>query len=430
MKFDSTHLREILRGTGIAVLLRGAGAVLAFAFNVTIARLLGPNGAGIFFIALSFVTVSAVVGKLGLENTLLRFVSTGRNINDWSQVKSIVYLAIKLGGITSFGIALILFMVAPLIAEYLVGDLSLIVPLRILSFTVFNIVITAYMAESLKALKLVRQSMLVSGVFCPAAALILVWPLVITIGPNGAALAYMIGTSIAASFGYLYWRNAVRGTPGEICEFDRSTLWQSCRPLWAMSIINGGILPWAPLLFLAIWGTTEDAGIFGAASRVAMLGTFFLVTVNITLAPKLVELHTSAKLEQISGIAKRIVLLTTLSASPLLCILIFKGDVIMGFFGQGFERGGSTLAILAVGQAVVCVTGVAGQILMMTGNERHMRSSSLLALAMIMISSFLLIPPYGTVGAAIANTIAISCMGIYQARSAILFLRRHRLEHP
>lgn len=55
-KFDS-HVLEVLRGAGLAFLLRGVGAGLAFLLNVAIGRMLGAEGTGVYFLALSVTSI-------------------------------------------------------------------------------------------------------------------------------------------------------------------------------------------------------------------------------------------------------------------------------------------------------------------------------------------------------------------------------------
>ena len=97
----------------------------------------------------------------------------------------------------------------------------------------------------------------------------------------------------------------------------------------------------------------------------------------------------------------------------------------MGLFGPSFVPGGTVLAILALGHAVVCVTGVSGQVLMMTGKEQHMRNASIIALLVVFSLALILIPTYGMHGAAIASATAVASMGLYQLASVYSLCRNN-----
>lgn len=422
------HSREVLNGAALAFALRVVGTGMAFALNVAIGRLLGAEGAGLYFLALSVVTIGSVVTKLGLDNTLLRFIASGASSGDWNKVLGVFRMGMRLATGTSLTAAGAVFLLAPWIAGYIFGEPALTPTLQVMSTGLFTFATMTLLAESLKGLKRIRNSMLVSGVLYPGIALIVIWPLAGRFGVPGAAMAYVLGTGGAAAIGWAMWRANLAGVAAPTPAFERALLWQSCRPLWVMSIINRGILPWAPLFLLGIWGTSDEAGIFGAATRVAMLVSFFLVAVNTVIAPKFAELHARGEIETLVRLARRFALLITLAASPLFLLLIFAGDWVMGLFGPDFARGGTALAILAAGQAIVAMTGVAGQILMMSGHVSDTRNATLIAVTLMAICAMYTIPTHGAIGAAISNAIALSSMNIYSAVIAARRLRAHQLQ--
>jgi len=277
------------------------------------------------------------------------------------------------------------------------------------------------LSESLKGLKRIRNAMLVSGLIYPLVALILIWPLTSLFGASGASLAYVIGTSAAALLGIVFWRGELGKKDAVTEKFDSVTLWKSCRPLWLMSFVNRAVLPWLPLFLLGIWGTAQDAGIFGAAMRISVLVSFFLMAANTALVPKFGELYATGNIQALGGLARKVTAFITIATSPLLFLLIFAGDWVMSMFGQDFTRGGAVLAILAVGQAVNTMTGSVGYILMISGNEKDVRNSSLIAVVTLAIASIMLIPIYGIVGAAIASSLSVIAMNI--ANSILVWVR-------
>ena len=407
------HLQEVLPRVALAFILRIMGAGLAFGLNVAIGRLLGAEGTGLYFLALSVVMIGAVVTKLGLDNTLLRFIASAASQNDANALKGVFNLGMLFAGLVSFAATLGVFAFAPWIATYIFRTPELSDTLRVMSLGLFTFSMMTLLAECLKGLKRVRNSMLVSGVLFPLVALSVLWPLTSMFGTLGAAMAYTFGTAVSALVGALMWRRNSRQFVATAPNFDRQTLWQSSRPLWVMSIINRGFLPWAPLFLLGIWGSTEDAGVFGAATRIAMLITFFLTAVNTVIAPKFAELHAKGDIEMLGHLARRFALLTTVAASPLLLLLILAGDWVMSMFGPEFTRGGTALAILAVGQAVNTMTGSVGILLIMTGNEKCIRDSTIIGLIVLFLASYALILPFGLIGAALSSALSIICINIY-----------------
>ena len=412
LKPDS-HTADVISGASVALALRLVGAGLAFMLNVVIGRLLGAEGAGVYFLTLSVVTIVAVMTRLGLDNALLRFIASGAGTGDWGKVFGVFRLGMRVALCSSVSAAVLVLLAAPWIAERLFGEVELTQPLRIMSLGIVSLSMMTLLAESLKGLKRISNSMLVSSVIYPGVALLVIWPLELQFGAPGAAMAYVMGTALAAIIGWAMWRantaSLVTATPS----FERGLLWRSCRPLWVMSIINRGILPWAPLFLLGVWGTVEEAGVLGAATRVAALAAILPASFNAIIAPKFAELYVQGEIEMLRRIAWLFALLVTLVASPLLLLLIFAGDWVLGFFGPGFIKGGAALAILAVGQAINTITGPMGYLLMMTGHERDCRNASIASMAFLLVSSLLLVPQLGLIGAAIASAASQALRNAY-----------------
>ncbi len=409
------HTRDVISGALIAFFLQGLGAALAFALNVVIARLLGAEGAGLYFLVLSVVMITGVIAKLGLDNSLLRFIASSATRQDWGQVKGVFRLGFKLAGSASLFLSLLCMALAPWIAELIFNKPELVGPLRFMSLSIFTFSMMTLLSESLKGLKRVRESMLVSGVINPLFSLVLIWPLVWLFGAAGASVAYVAGTGIASLFGIFYWQRQSAQQDTVATLFSKEKLWASCSPLWLMSIINRAVLPWAPLFLLGIWGTAADSGIFGAATRVSMLVSFFLLAVNTVLAPKFAELYTQGDLATLARLSRRFAALITLAASPFFLILILAGDWVMSLFGPDFARGGMALSILAIGQAVNTITGPVGYVLMMSGNEKDLQTTSLFSVALMGAIAIVLIPSLGIVGAALASAGATALMSLVAA---------------
>lgn len=413
LRIKDVHTLEVLRGVIVAFLLRALGAGLAFGFNIAIGRLLGAQGAGLYFLALSVVTIGAVFAKLGLDNTLLRFIASGAATQNANQVKGVFSLSMRLALTSCLALTLAVFIFAPLISLHIFNEPALVATLRIMSAGLFTFAAMTLLAESLKGLKRIRNAMLVAGVIYPCVALILIVPLTRLWGVQGAALAYVSGTAIAALIGFIFWTQNTKGFAADNPSFDFATLWESSRPLWVMSIITKAIIPWLPLFLLGIWGTTQDAGIFGIATRISLLISFFLAAVNTIMAPKFAELYERKDMITITRIARRFALLITLATTPLFILLIFKGGWVMSFFGPEFVRGSVALSILAIGQAVRSLTGSAGYLLIMTGHEKDVKNTSIFAMVLMVILALLAIPAYGLEGAAITSAVTLASMNIY-----------------
>lgn len=406
------HMREVARGTLLAFVLKVIGAGLAFAFNVAIARLLGAEGAGLFFLALSVTAIGSVIGRIGLDNTLLRFIATHAAKGETSQVKGVYALGMRIAVIASGTLALSGFWLAPWMSAEVFQKPELAEPLRWMCLAILPFAILNLQAESLKGLKHIREALLIQSIGVPLLGLLLIWPLATFGGVEGVTWTYLAATIMIALMGVWAWQRTTAGFTAPAAPYPSANLWASCKPLFITSLMNQAVLPWAPFLLLGIWVDSQDVGIFGAASRVAMLVSIMLMTINNVLAPKFAELYAKGEMAIMGQTARRAALIITLLTSPIFFILVFGGKWVMLLFGPEFIEGTLALAILAMGQFVNTLTGSVNHFLIVTGNEVIVRNITLFATFWLVTISIILIPLLGIIGAAIASASSVAILNI------------------
>ncbi|WP_040672158.1 lipopolysaccharide biosynthesis protein [Rhodobacter ferrooxidans] len=397
-------MRDVLTGAALAFVLRGLGAGLAFALNVVIARMLGAEGSGLYFLALSLTMILSVIARLGLDNTLLRFVAAAASRQDWGRVKGVQRLGMRVAMAAGLGLSLLCYALARPVSEGLLDLPGLATPLRWMSFSVLTYSAMSLLAESLKGLKHVRDSMLVSGVLYPLFALVLVWPSIRLFGTEGASLAYALATGLSALTGWLMWKAALAPQVEAAKPFPISEMWASCRPLWVVTVVNGAVVPWLPLLLLGYWGSAEDVGILGAATRLVTVLTFFLVAVNTVLSPKISALAQDGEFQTLGRIVRQSAFMVMLAASPVFAVFLLFGAATMSVFGPDFAQGGGVLMILTAGQLVASFLGPGGFVLALSGWESKVRTAALISAVSMIFLSLVLIPQFGMTGAALASS--------------------------
>ncbi len=406
------HMKEVVSGASITFIIKIAGAAFSFGFNVLLGRMFGTTGAGLYFLALTLVTISATLGRCGLENTLLRFIAAHAAQKEWSKVKGVFQKSIQLSLTVSLLLSISLFLLTPWLSIEIFNKPDLIDPLRIMSFAVMPFSIYWLIAEGLKGLKRVRDSQLTQGLATP----LLTFLGVAIVGVTGGAiekvsLVYLTGTTITLIWTYWLWKRATSSFYKVTPSFTWQQLFKSCIPLLWLQVMYL-IMNWTSLFALGIWGSKADVGIFGAAQRTAMLTSFVLMSVNSIVAPKFSALYASGDMAAMGVLARKSAKLMTIIAAPILLLFILTPQLVMGLFGRDFKGGGTLLIILAIGQFVNVVTGSVGYLLVMTGNERLMRNNAIVVAILLIILNCLLVPSLGSLGAAISTAVCMATINI------------------
>lgn len=402
---------EILRKSATVFALKIFGTGLAFLFQIAIARYLGASGSGIYFLALTIVTLVAITARLGMDNSVTRFVAAHASENDWLKVKGVVRHALRFTLAISFISSVILFFLANSLAEDVFGKPELATPLKIMSLFIAPIALFWIYATALQGLKKLRDAVLMQSVLTPLFACLALYFLAPRYGISGAVFSYGIGVFTTLIFGYWVWQRAQLAWQQSPPDFSYQTLLSASIPLLA-AILLQQFLQALPLLMLGLWGSSADVGLFSVAQRTAGLVSLVLITANTTLSPKFAELYKQKDMVALSQVAQHGQVTVLIMAIPILLFFLAAPAWVMGFYGADFSTGWLLLVIISLGQMVNVATGSVESLLIMTGNEKAFLKAGVLAAIFSIILCFGLIPLYGKTGAAIAFAASLAVVNV------------------
>lgn len=398
-------MQEVVRGTFSALIIKVLGALLAFTFNIVLARILGADGAGIYFLALSVTTIASVISRVGLDNTLLRFIAAYSSENKWKEVKGVYFKAFAITIPLSILITIIVEIISSPLATYAFGKQELIIPLRWMALAILPLSLLSLYAEMLKGLNRIPASLSLQSIFIPLINLLAITFLASKTGAAGGGVSYFIATLLTAFLGLWFWYKSTPQILSIQGIFDWHTLKRSCMPNYGAAILHKAVLPWLPLILLGFWSTSVDVGLFSAASRTALLVSFILHAVNSVAAPKFAALHLNNDLLALGKLARKITRLTMIVASPLILVMVIFPAEIMSIFGSEYKQAWLLLIILVSGQFISVLFGSVGYLLIMTGNESLQRNSIAISALSLIFLLIILVPSLGTIGAAIASSL-------------------------
>jgi len=342
------HMKEVLSKASSALLIRVLGTVLGFVVSVIIARLLGAEGSGVYFLAFSMAMIISTIGRLGFDNTVVRFVASSASIGT-SLLAVTLFFGAEWLAITVFNKPLMAF------------------PLMLVAVAVLPLSIAMIQAESLRGLKCIPASQWIKMVFVSLVTLILLYPFIQVWGVNGAVASFAVAAAASAFIAHLLWK-------------------------------SGTIL-------LGAFGSAEDVGIFNIANRVASLLLFPLMAMISILAPKFSEMHQNGDGEGLRKLAQKSSGILMLFAGSVALLVGANAEWILSFFGENFKEGAFILQVLLIGVVVNASAGAVTELLMMTGNEALVRRNMLFSAGAQLLLCIILIPRYGMSGAAYAAVI-------------------------
>lgn len=405
------HLKELLRGATTAASLKIVAAFATFSLHLMLGRTLGPEGSGVYFLAFTIVTIAATLARFGLDNTLVRFIAAGEAANQPERVRGVYRLGVWITATISCVLGGLLCTATPWLATSVFKDAALVTPLQIMTLAIPPFALFVIHAQALQGLKRIRDAIATLSVISPILTALMGFVLIPVFGVSGAVSGYVVAAVITLLFGVWRWKYFMVLHREVKPRFDIKELLESAIPLFWVAAMNMLIM-WVPTLILGAFGTSYDIGLFSAANRTAMLVSFVLIAVNSIAAPKFAALHQEGNIHALRLVAKsstRIMIAVALPA--LIMFLAFPGTV-MSCFGKEFQQASFLLQIMGVGQFINVATGSVGFLLIMTGRESKYNLSLKIATVLCISASFVLIPHYGALGAAISTAVTVAAQNV------------------
>jgi O-antigen/teichoic acid export membrane protein len=423
-------LSELLRGGSVAFSFKVLGIGAAYAFTLLVTRFYGAEVMGIFALCLTLLQVTAVVGRLGLDTALLRFVAEYNSQGKRDLVRQAYGKALSL--LIPFGAVLsaLLFLLSPYIAAHVFHKEHLAPYFRIISLAVLPFVLLLIHAESLRGLKKIREyAFFVNAALYVFAFALLGGALFLTRSSYAPVGAYLAATLLAASLCVLIWLRQSgptgQGESGESKE-DALTLGSmlgvSLPMLLASSLMF--VMQWTDTVMLGMFSTEKAVGVYNVALRVSMLTSVTLMAINSIAAPKFAEFYARGDMEGLGRVARQSTRLIFWGSLPILLVFFVLPSFILGIFGPEFKAGVYALLLLAVGQFVNSISGSVGYILQMTGKQKVFQNIILVAAVLNIVLNAILIPRYGINGAAFASMVS---MGVWNVTALIYIQRQYRI---
>ncbi len=395
-------MREVVRGAAAAFVLKAAGSALTFGLTVLVARMFGAQGSGVYALALSLATLGTVFGRLGLDQVLVRETAAAVITKDWGAIRGHYRNSMLLATVASLVVAAALWLMAPLLSVRLFREPTLVAPLRWMAFSVVPWTMLLLHAELLRGLKRIAQYYLIQAVGLPLGASVLLLAIGSRYGVIAATWAFFGAAAAVAVGAMVLWQRSIRHTADFEPRGSRAELLSSSLPLLWVASLNV-TMAWFGTFVLGIWSTSSDVGVFNAAARTALMGGLALMAVDSIAGPKFAELYRAGHQPSLKRMARKATVLATIIATPILGLFLIAPGVVMSMFGEEFVRGAPAVAVMAVGQLVNVTTGSVGPLLVMTGNERRMRDSVIVAATVNVGLNLVLVPSLGMMGAAIAT---------------------------
>ncbi len=363
-------VRQLVRGSGLSVLIKAANAVLAYAMLVVIARVSSGEVYGVFAVAFSVGISVAFIAVLGQPRAATRYWTqwTAQGRPDKARAvlrRTLVLTALGMGLAALLmltGGALSLFTAMPWSLGVAAGTALFAVAFGWAEFASAALRAQGYIAIAM-APRDIAWRVLVCAVFgwsalagwrFGAEALILV---------VGATLMIVVAPQIALL------RRAAAADAASLSGEDRKTITRYSAIMWAAATADLA-KNYAGVVIVSGYLGAHAAGIYFAAERTANLLSFLLLAITLVAGPQVSHYYHSGRTDLVRLVVGLAGCAAGLAALAGIVFFFFFGARVLALFNPDYAAHLPILLVLALGQLFAAASGPVHILLVMTGHER------------------------------------------------------------
>lgn len=432
---SGADLPRIARGGVLNLVGAVSNSLLGFVLILIVTRGVGVEGSGIFFESVALLSLLSSIAEWGVETGLVRWVPHLRVLGRKEDVRS----ALRAGFVPVAAAGLLMGIVMFAFAKPL-GDLltngahgaELEPVVRVLApFLPLQAVFTVALAAT-RGFGTMKPTVLIDKMGRPSAQVLLALVVVI-LGLSSVALAIAWAVPVALGLAVaLAWTNSLlhawEATPAVADSSGRRTtfveFWRFTIPRGLAGVFAVTIL-WLDTLLLGALRSTDEAGIYAAASRYLVVGQFVGLAIIQVVGPKLSELLTQKDKPGASEVYRSSTAWLMLAAWPIYLSMVIMAPALLSLFGEPYMRASTAVVILGASMLVATAIGPIDMVLLMAGKSSWNLINTVVAVVVNVSLNLLLIPRMGITGAAIAWSASILVNNLLPLLQVWLSLRIH-----
>lgn len=384
--------------------------IAAYVVHSVVGRLLGPADYGRYGLVVTLTTMVIVLIGNGIPTAMSKYLSEVLEKNP-AQIAAIKRKAAFLQLILIGGVTLLFFLLAPGIA-WALRDPSLTPLFRLSALILPAFAAASFYHHYLTGLHLFKLQAIVK-IVRSLARVIFIALAALFFGLPGAVGGYVLAP--LATFGAailideLYIKRRLHfgeKVTGHTFNFPTQTLLAYAGPLTLFLLFYELLLTIDLYFVKALLQNDHLTGLYNAAITVGRIPYYLFAALAMLLLPAISKTTAERNTSETQSLVNKSLRLMTLLLFPMVTLLIvYAAPLLHFFYGNRYNGAEQAMSIFAIGVGFLTVFYVLAFALNGAGLVRIPMWLSLWGFVLMAILNFILIPPYGIVGAALAATL-------------------------
>jgi O-antigen/teichoic acid export membrane protein len=419
MNLHRRDLSVVARGGALGLVGGLAFGLFGFVLLLVVSQSLGATSAGVFFEAVALFTIISRITQIGADVGVLRATSRLMALGRQQDlVRTVVTAVVPVAAVGALlGVALYVF--APAVSRLIVNGTttdSLVDYVRIWSPFLVLASLSAVLLAAARGLGSLVPFVSVENIGKPAMQPLLIY-VVLALGFGTTAVALSWAVPIAIGFvAAACWLSVLvaRAAPARATPAWRTPsrtvfadFWRFASPRAAAAFFAATVA-WIDVLLVGALASARAAGIYAAASRLALLGALFLRALILVLGPQVSAFLARDERERAQVVYQVSTWWLTALSWPLYITVAVFAPLVLRIFGPEFATGDTALVVLSLAMLISMACGPVSVVLLMSGKSSWNLYNTIFAAVVGVGLDFVLIPRYGVLGAALAGAAAIA----------------------
>ena len=437
MEDSDNALKKIVKGAGIFLIGLIISKFLAYAYRLIIARI-GVEQYGLFSISLAVFGIFITISLLGMGDGVIRFVSFYKGRSDQRRIKGVITSALKITLPISLISATFLFFASDWIAVTFFHNIELSILLKVFAFGVPLDILRIIFFSSIKAFQRVEYEVYGKSIAENVVKVVLTLVVVyLGFGVIGAAVAYIISILVSFILSFYFLEKKVfpiLKTKIKSIRSDKSLLFYSLPLLFTSFVFL--IIQWTDTLMLGGLRTVSEVGLYNVALPTASLLYLFPSAIRTLFFPILSEIHAQGKKATFKSIYRTVIKwIMVVNSIIFVFLVVFSHQIIRILFGEAYVQDkifffGWNISLSALALIILASGMILGEFLtpskdtlMVLKKTKLIFLNTAVGAMFNVVLNYILIPPYGIIGAAIATSFSYFLITIMQGVEAYFITR-------
>lgn len=420
-RFDTEKIVNVNRltfGSIEAAFFRGIEALALLLMTVVLTQTLEPSDFGQISYSLFLLNVLGLIAPVGFTTSSLRFVPEYKGDGRFSLLKGFVYRAIQISFITALIISGISFIA---VSVWLI-DKPYAYSLFWAAVLLPTVAVSQIRRKISEGAGWIRQSVFPDLV--PPLLMILIIKIFFINDINIVYLAFLATSVFGVIIGFGGIRkNLLRPEDSTIATYKNELWLKVSLPLMAAGL-GSVLMNRIDVLVLGVYAEMSEVGYYSAASRIAILTSFFLNAVYIVVAPRLTIAYVNGRHHEFRLHLRRATQIASIGGGVAIIPLLVWPEKILGIFGESYAEGSKILILLALSQLVHAVLGIKAIALTLIGGQVIYAYTMIVGIIINLLGCIMVAPKWAGEGVA---TVTLFTALIVKA-SQVFFLNKRLKE--